>query len=46
MSNNQVMFMEKRCQIWHSAARGMSNVAEFDGTNNMEEVRDSGLCAT
>jgi hypothetical protein len=38
MSNKQVMFMETRCLIWHSAAGGMSNFAELDGTNNMEEA--------
>jgi hypothetical protein len=44
MSNYQVMFMEKRCLIWHSAAGGMSNFVEFDGTNNMEEGKNAGLC--
>lgn len=43
-TNKQVMFMETRCPIWHTAAGEMFNFIELVGTNNMEEVRKVGLC--
>ena len=42
--NNLFMSMETRCPIWHSTAGWMLDFAELDGTNNMGEVRNAGLC--